>query len=221
MIVLPSVDSTNTYVKRYFASLSDGEGVLALEQTAGRGRLGRTWSSARGGLYISVFLKKTPELLPFRSALAVRDALPPGLDLRFKWPNDLLLQSEGRYKKLSGILCETFAGGCVAGIGVNLRFEGQPPTPNAVCLSEFCSPPAPETLGERVRSSLLAWLRPDPEQVLRAYRPYCATIGRRVTLPDGRSAEAEGICPDGRLSVRTSAGTETVGSGEVIVQGIY
>ena len=221
MIVLQTVDSTNAYVKQNWPSLPDGEGVLALEQTAGRGRLGRSWHSERGGLYLSVYLRENPGMLPFRAALAVRDALPSELDVRFKWPNDLLLSSLGRLKKVCGILCEGFAGSCVAGIGVNLRFASEAPTPNAVSLADFCAPPAPETLGAAICARLREWVQADEAEVLRVYEPLCATLGRSVTLPDGRPGHAAGLAPDGCLLVRTADGEERVGSGEVVVQSIY
>lgn len=221
MLILQTVDSTNAYVKRNWRSLSDGEGVLALNQTAGRGRLGRSWHSERGGLYLSVYLQNIPSLLPLRAALAVRDALPESLSVRFKWPNDLLLRSEDRLKKASGILCEGFEGGCVVGVGVNLRFAAAPPVPHAVSLEQAGVRLTPEAVGEAVCSCLREWVKAEKEAVLSAYKPLCETLGRTVTLPDGRNGFAFDLASDGCLLVRTASGEERIVSGEVLAQGIY
>ena len=124
---LDTVDSTNAYGFR----LTDVPAwVLAAEQTAGRGRRGRAWSSPPGNFYGSLILTPhdPPERMALRSfvaALALRDALVAltGLPQVFalKWPNDVLLNGG----KLSGILLEGQAGRLAVGIGVNLI--GAPP----------------------------------------------------------------------------------------------
>lgn len=126
------VDSTN---ERAFAALAAGEARhfdahLALEQTAGRGRLGRSWNSPRGeGLYLSVVLLPPAPgwpapALAMAAGLAMRDlAAACGVaDARLKWPNDLLV----RGAKLAGILVEArgfdpAAPHYVLGMGMNLK----------------------------------------------------------------------------------------------------
>lgn len=125
--LLTSVDSTNAYGLR----LPDVPAwVLAEEQTAGRGRRGRSWVSPRGNFYGSLILAPDdpPErraLRSFVAALALRDALAGLLDvptaLALKWPNDVLLNGG----KVSGILLEGQSGRLAIGIGVNLI--GAPP----------------------------------------------------------------------------------------------
>src|SRR5918994_2008411 len=124
-----SLPSTNTELARQ-ASESAGEGlsIVAEEQTAGRGRLQRAWSSPRGaGLYFSILLRPTiPQdqwpLITFMAALAVGDALheASGVHTDIKWPNDLLSGE----RKICGILAEgidTPSGRAVIlGIGINL-----------------------------------------------------------------------------------------------------
>lgn len=132
-----TTDSTN---ERAFTALADGSARhgdvhLAEAQTAGRGRLGRTWISAAGeGLYLSVVLLPAPPplrpaALTVAAALAVRDALIElGLEhSTLKWPNDL----EVLGKKLVGILVETRGldrdrPHYVVGIGVNVRQRSFP-----------------------------------------------------------------------------------------------
>ena len=124
------VDSTNRYVLQCAA---DGarEGIVAVadEQTAGRGRLGRTWVAPPGSaLLVSVLLRpKLPaervHLLTLAAALAVIDALP-GIDARVKWPNDVVVDD----RKLAGILAEADgAGAIVIGMGLNVRADGLAP----------------------------------------------------------------------------------------------
>ena len=124
------VDSTNHYLlERAAEGAREGIVAVAYEQTAGRGRLGRTWVAAPGSaLLVSVLLR--PQLPPDRvhlltlaAALAVIDVLP-GVDARLKWPNDVVVDD----RKLAGILAEADgAGAIVVGMGVNVRSDGLAP----------------------------------------------------------------------------------------------
>lgn len=108
-----SLDSTNDEAKRLAAAgAADGTVVWALRQTAGRGRQGRRWASPPGNLYCSLVLRpdEAPAIaaqLAFVAALALGDAidglLRDGVEMRYKWPNDVLL--DGR--KTAGILLES------------------------------------------------------------------------------------------------------------------
>lgn len=130
-----SLPSTNTELARLASEgAAEGVAVLADEQTAGRGRLQRAWSSVKGaGLYFSILLRPTMStdhwpLITFMAALAVGDALLEAADLHtdIKWPNDLLANE----RKLCGILAEaieTPAGRAViVGIGINLTQDAFP-----------------------------------------------------------------------------------------------
>src|ERR1700733_6540894 len=116
----------------------EGTTILAREQTAGRGRLGRTWTSAAGeGLYVSIILR--PKVQPRRfsimtlaSAVAVAETLISEFAVTpdIKWPNDVLVSD----RKVCGILLETATEGdkleyAILGIGVNL---GQPDFPDDI-----------------------------------------------------------------------------------------
>ncbi|WP_145104369.1 biotin--[acetyl-CoA-carboxylase] ligase [Cereibacter sediminicola] len=127
---LETVDSTNAMAARLAPSLSGPAWIQAGEQTAGRGRRGRPWTSPRGNFYATYLMHPTeaPEVVALRSfvaALALRDAcvaltgLPEAFAL--KWPNDVLLNGG----KLAGILLESIGQGgrvqhLAIGIGVNL-----------------------------------------------------------------------------------------------------
>jgi len=130
-----SLPSTNTELARLASDgAAEGLSIVAEEQTAGRGRLQRTWSSPKGaGLYFSILLRPAiPQdrwpLLTFMAALAVSDALreAAAVETDIKWPNDLLSGE----RKICGILAEgieTPSGRAViVGIGINLTAEAFP-----------------------------------------------------------------------------------------------
>ena len=130
LVALDATGSTNEEAKRLArAGAADKTVVWARSQTDGKGRAGRVWVSPPGNLYASLILR--PDVLAaqaaelgFVAALALVqavDRLAPGLDLAFKWPNDVLLAG----RKLAGILIETESQGAapdwlVLGIGVNV-----------------------------------------------------------------------------------------------------
>jgi BirA family biotin operon repressor/biotin-[acetyl-CoA-carboxylase] ligase len=132
LISRESVGSTNDDAKRLARSGAEqGTLVWALEQTAGRGRRGRAWSSPRGNLYASLVLRPAGQLehaaqLGFVAALAIGDALAalvPGLrEPELKWPNDVLVGG----RKIAGLLLESEMGDgrnpafIVVGVGINL-----------------------------------------------------------------------------------------------------
>ena len=97
---LPECGSTNAYVKEHFEEFGPVAAVYTENQTAGRGRLGRTWTDAPGqGLYYSVVLKTPlaqPGTLPLYASLAAASALKQryNVDCQIKWPNDLLMNGK-------------------------------------------------------------------------------------------------------------------------------
>mgnify|MGYP005846112289 FL=1 len=129
--VLAQVDSTNAEAARIAGALAGPEWILALEQTAARGRRGRAWSNPPGNFAATLVMRPTesPDRVALRSfvaALALYDALVAATGrtegFALKWPNDVLLNGG----KLAGILLESAgSGGSLShfaiGIGVNLR----------------------------------------------------------------------------------------------------
>ena len=126
---LSECGSTNAYAKEHFEEFGPVGAVYTTNQTAGRGRLGRTWVNAEGkALYYTVAIREPlaqPATLPLLASLAVREQLARryGVDCQIKWPNDLLLNG----KKIVGILCESVCygyqqqgRGILCGIGINL-----------------------------------------------------------------------------------------------------
>lgn len=130
-----TVGSTNDVAAQLALSgAADGTAVLADQQTAGRGRRGRTWSSPPGaGLYLSVVLRgrtlsAAPGLMTLGAGVAAVEAVlaATGLPVMLKWPNDLVI-GDG-WKKLGGILCEAQGeDAIVVGLGINVTPAAHPP----------------------------------------------------------------------------------------------
>ena len=227
--VLPEVDSSNTeLMRRARAGQADPVLLVAEQQTAGRGRLGRSWSSARGdSLTFSLGLPLAPADwagLSLAVGVSLAESLHPRVQL--KWPNDLWV--DGR--KLAGILVETASFGepgarryAVIGVGVNIAprsAEGLSTPP--VGLQELePSVDAPAALA-RVAAPLVATVQAfetygfGPFQARFAARD--ALADRPVTLSDGTTGTAHGVTESGALLVHTARGMQTVTSSEVSVR---
>ncbi|MFD7626113.1 biotin--[acetyl-CoA-carboxylase] ligase [Streptomyces sp. NPDC059851] len=239
--VVPSTGSTNTDLAARAAELPEGAVLVAEEQTAGRGRLDRSWvAPARSGLFFSVLLKPGGAVPQERwgwltllagVATAAGLARAAGVDTALKWPNDLLVTVEGQERKAAGILAERVADGIVIGIGLNVTLtEDELPVPEAGSLAlAKATVTDREPLLKAVLRSLEQWYGnwreaggdPAASGLQEAYAAQCATLGRhvRADLPGGRSltGTAEAVDAEGRLVVRTEEGVhEAVGAGDVV-----
>jgi BirA family transcriptional regulator, biotin operon repressor / biotin---[acetyl-CoA-carboxylase] ligase len=243
--VVESTGSTNAdLLARALAGEPEGAVLAAEEQRAGRGRMGRTWTSPpRAALTFSVLLKPAVPLarrgwLPLLAGVAVAAAVTQvtGVKTGLKWPNDLLAADA----KLAGILAEAASDAVVVGIGLNVSTEPAE-------LSHLLAPARPGALPATSlraagataldRASLLlailgklehwyrAWQRaggdPDRSGLRAEYTRLSATIGRtvRAELPGGQalSGPVVGVDSDGRLLVRVSSGSEVaVAAGDVV-----
>ncbi|WP_030202026.1 biotin--[acetyl-CoA-carboxylase] ligase [Streptomyces sp. NRRL S-87] len=238
--VVPSTGSTNTDLAARAAELSEGAVLVAEEQTAGRGRLDRSWTApARSGLFFSVLLEPTGVpveqwgWLPLLAGVATAEAVArtAGVDTALKWPNDVLVTVEGEERKTGGILAERAGDGIVVGIGLNVTLSADElPVPGAGSLAlAKAAGTDRDPLLRAVLRSLEAWYGhwraaggdAARSGVLEAYTAGCATLGRRVRadLPGGREVvgRAEALDADGRLVIVTDGGgRETVGAGDVV-----
>jgi BirA family transcriptional regulator, biotin operon repressor / biotin---[acetyl-CoA-carboxylase] ligase len=169
LVTFETIDSTNEEARRRAAAgAREGTLIWGLEQTAGRGRRGRAWQSPPGNLYMSLLLRPSCALeaaaqLSFVAAVALGEALsamlPPGPAVRFKWPNDVLIDGA----KTSGILMEA-AGSAAAvewvviGIGVNVTSSPEDaPYPATSLVRAGAAGATAAALLERLAVSLLAW----------------------------------------------------------------
>ena len=206
--------STNALARELAAQgAPHGTLVTADEQTAGRGRQGRTWSAPAGrALLLSLIVRSPPRLLPLAAGAAV--AALVGDDAQIKWPNDVLLGG----RKVAGILVEgrPQESWAVLGIGLNvaMRAEDFPRELRETATGLGLEPDALEPLLARLLDSLSQWLTASPGDVLEAVRRRDALLDRQVRWSNGDGRGA-GIDGDGRLVVMTNAGALALEAGEV------
>ncbi|HEY3552143.1 MAG TPA: biotin--[acetyl-CoA-carboxylase] ligase, partial [Solirubrobacterales bacterium] len=178
-------DSTNSRARELAAAgAPHGTVVTAAEQTAGRGRQGRTWTAPpnKALLYSAIVrpLEEHHMMLPLAVPLAVCEAaeqLNPDLDCKVKWPNDIHV--EGR--KLAGVLIEARPqdGWAVIGVGMNLSIKRdefpEELRETATSLQEVRIDSARAALNAR----LARWLDADADEVLVSWRERDALLGRK------------------------------------------
>ena len=231
---LASTDSTNRVLKELArAGAPAGTVVLAHRQTAGRGRLGKSFHSPEGGLYLSLLLPPgntpvKPQSITAAAAVAVCDALEASGICRpeIKWVNDIYLQG----RKVCGILAERAlnpdgsAQWIVLGLGLNLAAPagGWPRELEGIAGSLFDSPDRhrDQALTERLLTGLWQLCSaPEQPEILARYRAINLVPGREITVLQGenaRQAKALYIADDYRLAVEFSDGsTALLDSGEV------
>lgn len=239
----PDTDSTNIRAKELGEKgAPHGTLVVAGQQSKGRGRRGRGWESPPGcSIYMSLLLR--PEFLPSKApmltlimAYSVAKALRActGMEVKIKWPNDIVLNG----KKLVGILTEMsteidYINHVVIGVGVNV---------NMASFSEEIAKTATslriETGETTKRSTLIVEMMKHFEQnyeiylktedlsgIREAYNGLLVNCGKEVRILDAREpyqAVALGINDSGELLVRKQDGSqEAVYAGEVSVRGLY
>lgn len=187
--------------------------VTAREQTAGRGRQGRSWFAPPGGaLLLSLVIRDPGELLPLRAGLAVADLA--GSRARVKWPNDVLI--DGR--KMAGVLVEARPqeAWAVLGIGVNVSVDPSDlPADVRAAAGGLGRPPhqLDAVLGELL-AALERRIAEPASETLEAFRARDALLERAVAWRDGSGVGA-GIDERGALLVRTGGGIVALNAGEV------
>ena len=238
LISLPSIKNTNTWAKEHLDRFGAFGAVYTTSQTAGRGRLGRTWVNAAGqALYYSCVVREPlvqPETLPLLACLVTAKVLHGryGIDCRIKWPNDLLLNG----KKIVGILCEGVPdkGAWIMGIGINLAqpqsYFDQAGLPHGASLLTSGVPVQVERDADILAAGLTEpgfsavmprFAKEGIEPFLSDYRTHCVNLGRHVSY-DGGEGTALDVDKDGRLVVSDDAtGEHRIFSGEVSVRGVY
>ncbi len=228
VVCLPETDSTNAEALRLAAADEpDGCVVVADAQTAGRGRLGRAWWAEPGTSLLvswlirpSIAVERWPTLTLVAGLAAARAAkVSAGLEVRLKWPNDLLVGS----RKLGGLLAEADGrGALVIGLGVNLRQTRFPPGLAETATSVAASGGKPVERAWLLAATLSGFgaRMSEPEQALEEYRRFSETIGRRVRVERGGSEPLEGIARDvterGALILDTVTGSVEVAAGDVV-----
>jgi BirA family biotin operon repressor/biotin-[acetyl-CoA-carboxylase] ligase len=226
VIKYKSLDSTQTTAKRIAGDAQDGTVVLAGTQSGGRGRMERSWSSAPGGLYFSIILKrqfdtKNIPLVTYAMALSVKDALLDiaGIKAGLKWPNDVMARIPGKnqlYAKIAGILTESSFSGqnidtVIIGVGININ--------NRIpfCLAKSAVS-AKQLSGERIQVKnildeiLRAFNRrieASPSTIIRKYAKSSLLLSKTVSIDDVTGhykGKVTGFLPDGALKLKLSSG---------------
>jgi BirA family biotin operon repressor/biotin-[acetyl-CoA-carboxylase] ligase len=211
----------------------EGTIILAEEQTAGRGRLGRSWLSPRGGISLSIILrpniKQLPQLIMIAS-LAVSRSIEKtcGIKADIKWPNDILI----RDRKVCGILVESAIRGqtvdwAIIGIGLNVNLNPAD-FPDIAAIATSLS----TELGRKVsRLDIITHLLSEIEllytasrrgkPIYKEWRSRLETLGRKVRIEyEGifEEGQAEDVDDDGSLLLRRSDGSlATITTGEVTI----
>ena len=224
--VLPQIDSSNSeLMRRIRLGRCEPTLLVAEQQTAGRGRLGRDWHSQVGdSLTFSLALPLAPgdwSGLSLAVGVSVADSLHP--DLQLKWPNDVWLQG----RKLAGILIETASAGeqrcVVVGIGINIAPRAANGLSTAPAWLQEVLP------GVDAGQALLRIAAPLVQALkafeLAGFAPFQARFDRRdllrdraVNLSSGSVGMARGVDAQGGLLVQTPDGMQTVTSSEVSVR---
>jgi BirA family biotin operon repressor/biotin-[acetyl-CoA-carboxylase] ligase len=209
---LRSTGSTNVRARALAdAGAPHGTLVTASEQTAGRGRQGRTWVTPPGtAIAASLILRTFDDLLPLRAGLAVADLA--GGDARVKWPNDVLLGG----RKVAGVLAEARAPDwAVLGIGVNVALDPATLPPEVAEIAGTLGRDDVEAALEELLAALAHRLAQPRAALLADLRARDALLGARVQWSDGEGTGA-GIDDAGALKVRRADGTAlTLAAGEV------
>jgi BirA family biotin operon repressor/biotin-[acetyl-CoA-carboxylase] ligase len=240
LTALDSIDSTNEEARR-LADDGAAEGTLvwALEQTAGRGRRGRSWASPHGNLYLSLLLRPdcragVAAQLGFVAALSLAEALDPLLPgslqpAEVKWPNDILLQG----RKVAGLLLETASrpdGGLdrlVIGAGVNVATHPTDTPYPATSLAAEGATTNPAAVLEGFAAGFEAWrgrwLAEGFGPVRAAWLLRARGLGQPLTVRlDGETLEGRfaALDEDGAMLLEWRGGRRRITAGDVFYPGL-
>lgn len=236
------IDSTNTRAKALAKNgASHGTVLIAGSQTGGRGRMGRSFLSPAGGVYLSVILRPAcpaDKLMHLTCAAAVAGCKAVeqacGSCPDIKWTNDLVFGK----KKLGGILTELALDGkglveyAIIGIGINCeKATDFPPElqetvtsiqeiSSAGCTADMLTAKLVEELWKMDKG-----LFTDKKAIMNGYRRRCVTLGKEIKILTGDTVQygiVLDLDEDGGLLVRFTDGSKKiVASGEVSVRGMY
>ncbi|MFT7538155.1 MAG: BirA family biotin operon repressor/biotin-[acetyl-CoA-carboxylase] ligase [Lysobacterales bacterium] len=220
VVYYESVDSTMKAAFKYgLDGCAEGLVVCAEEQTAGKGRLGRKWQSPKSkGIYMSLVLR--PQLvatdvakLTLLTGVAVYEAIKKvaDIDIKIKWPNDLLV---GKHK-VCGILTELHAEMervkfVVIGIGINVNNDIEELLPEATSIKQESKNTVSRIkIVQEILRSMELWYGVVQDQgfapVLQKWNEYASTINKRIQIQDVEG-EAIGLDEYGGLMIRTDEG---------------
>ena len=237
IIFLDEIGSTNDYAKDLGKKgAASGTAVITAKQSAGKGRLGRSWDGGEAkDIYLSLLLRPKNGFsgLTLMAGVCVANVLNKFLEdsqekALIKWPNDVVAGG----KKICGILTESGEFGVVVGIGINIGRANFPEELRNKATSLNIVTGKKHDRAEIIKlllTSLSAYYenfeKSGISSFIEEYRSLCINIGKNVTVHENNTsykATATGISPDGKLEITLENGEYRIlDSGEVSVRGIY
>jgi biotin-[acetyl-CoA-carboxylase] ligase BirA-like protein len=231
LLTFDTIDSTMDEARRRFdPSISSRLWIVAGEQGAGRGRLGRQWQSPAGNLHLTLL---APTQTPLRDqpklgfvagvalGRAVESLLPDQSNLRLKWPNDLLLDGA----KVSGLLLEGLGQSAAIVIGIGVNIVAHPP--DMPYPAAHLRMTAPDITRESLFAKLVTALMEEFDSFANGsgfpltrqrWLARAAHLGQSIRVRQGETS-LEGIFRDidteGRLMLETSDGLARIDAGDV------
>ncbi|MDQ2086377.1 biotin--[acetyl-CoA-carboxylase] ligase [Herbivorax sp. ANBcel31] len=246
-IYFPQIESTNNYAKKIAQEgCEEGTVVIADSQTAGRGRMGREWSSTdKKGILMSVVLKpkvamEELQIITLAASVAVVEAIKEltGIDFGVKWPNDIILDG----KKICGILTEASmemdrVNFVVLGIGLNVWHKKEDfldeLKEKATSLSIYMGQKSDIIIrrSELIKAILIKLEKVYDEinrgcldSIIQLWKKHSVTLGKEVSIlikGEQHKGIAQDITNQGKLIVKCVDGTrKEVLSGEISVRGL-
>lgn len=242
-IYLDEVDSTNEYCKRLINNRcypnSEMEVVISDKQTAGKGRLGKTWSSNNSdGLWMSILVKPEEYIsniqhITIVTSLALINTLHKiiKLECKIKWPNDIIIHK----KKLAGILCESFFYSnkdiyLIVGIGLNIsqkefdeEIKEKAVSLEMVCDIKFDKLFIAKEIFSEFKKLYNEFIKNGISDIIINWKSYLETINREVLFEINgykRKGYVIDVSEGGELIIKTNTGIVMVNSGEVQVKGL-
>lgn len=225
-----AIGSTNDRARELAMEGKEDVVVLADEQTGGRGRLERPWSSPPGGIWMSVVVR--PDLSPARAPLltlaaavaVARAARGVGVDAEIKWPNDVLVPAADAERgglKLAGVLTEmegeaNRVNWLVVGMGINANVDPGLLDEQATSIEEQVGAIDRRSFVHDVLETFDD-LRAEPERIVPAWREYASTLGQRVRVETQHGAiegDAVDVTEYGALVLETADGETVVHAGD-------
>jgi len=192
-------------------SAVEGDWLVALEQHSGKGRQGRSWTSATGNFYGSTLVQlragdpsaQTLSLIAGLALIEAIDAAVPGQALMLKWPNDVLLLG----RKLAGILLERMGDRVVIGFGVNLAMAPKLADRQGAALGGQVTPLAfAPLLAASFARLLTLWRQSEPGLIVQAWLARGHPVGTKLTVhvsnSERISGRFDGLELDGALRLR-------------------
>ncbi len=207
--IVDKISSTNNWLPVYF--FEEGDTILSIKQSKGRGRRGNSWDSEMGGAYFST-ISCNHNLLPFITGISIVETLNEFCDdLKLKWPNDIIYQG----KKLGGVLCENLGDYSIAGVGLNIN--NNPPFSTAINLSSLDFELDKYNFVLSFLDHFQMMFSLSSKEIIEKYLVFDCLVGNEITWESGTGV-VKSIGIDGSLIVEMSGETVTLYSEEVHIE---